>query len=66
MEPALNRVKEFKATFGIKEKANGEIHIDFEKLVENIGMEGAFELRQIIDERYHISGKPGEKPHLRV
>jgi hypothetical protein len=51
-EPALERVKAFKANFGVKERANGEIDIDFVKLVQNLGRENAMELRRIIDEYY--------------
>lgn len=51
-EPALQRVRDFKANFGIKERDNGEIDIDFEKLVENLGEEGAFALRDVINEQY--------------
>ena len=51
-EPALERVKAFKANFGVKERANGEIDIDFVKLVKNLGRENAMELRRIIDEYY--------------
>jgi len=49
---AVERVKIFKANFGVKERANGEIEIDFDKFVENLGKESATELRKIIDERY--------------
>lgn len=52
--PALDRVKEFKASFGVKEKSTGEIEIDFVKLVQNIGYEASLELKQIIDEEYEI------------
>ena len=51
-EQAIERVKTFKANFGVKERANGEIDIDFAKLVQNLGRENAMELRRIIDERY--------------
>lgn len=49
---AVERVKIFKANFGIKERDNGEIDIDFDKFVENLGKESAMELRNIIDEHY--------------
>ena len=51
-EQAIERIKTFKANFGVKERANGEIDIDFAKLVQNLGRENAMELRRIIDERY--------------
>lgn len=65
-KPALDRIKEFKTNFGIKERADGQIDIDFEKLVERLGRSGALELRALIDERYQITGKAGEKPHVRL
>ena len=51
-EPALERVKNFKANFGVKERANGEIDIDFVKFAERLGRESALELRRVIDEQY--------------
>lgn len=65
-EMAVGRVKQFKGNFGVRERSNGEIIVDFDKLVERIGIEGALELRKIIDERYQISGEPGKKPHMRL
>ena len=64
--PALERIKQFKANFGVTERSDGRIDIDFDKFAERIGIEGALELRRIIDEKYGITGKPGEKPHVRV
>ncbi len=64
--PAIERVKEFKANFGVRERGNGEIVIDYEKFVERLGLEGALELRKVIDELYNVTGGPGEKPHLRL
>jgi hypothetical protein len=64
--PAIDRVKQFKANFGVKERSDGQIDVDFEKFAEAIGIEGALELRKVIDEKYGISGEPGEKPHVRV
>lgn len=66
MRPALEKVKDFKANFGVKEKDNGDLVIDFDKFAERLGIEGALELRSIIDEKYNISGKAGEKPHIKV
>lgn len=51
-EPALERVKNFKANFGIKERDNGEITIDFPKFVKNLGEANAMELRKVINEVY--------------
>ena len=66
MQPALERVKDFKKNFGVKEKSDGEIVIDFDKLVGRLGLESALELRSIIDEKYQISGAAGEKPRVRL
>ena len=66
VKPALERVKDFKVNFGIRERDNGEIIIDFEKFVERLGAGSALELRKVIDEIYNISGSPGEKPRLKV
>lgn len=51
-EPALDRVKQFKANFGIKERDNGEISIDFTKFANRLGKEQATELKRVIDEVY--------------
>lgn len=51
-KPALERVKNFKKNFGIKEKDTGEIVIDYEKFAENLGEVNALELRDIITEMY--------------
>ena len=53
-EQAIGRVKEFKTNFGIREKNNGEIDIDFDSFVENLGIENSLELRKIIDEKYVV------------
>lgn len=49
---AIDRVTAFKANFGIKERSNGEIVIDYVKFVENLGEENAKELAKIIAERF--------------
>ena len=51
-KPALDRVKKFKANFGIRERESGEIDIDFVKFVENLGKENSLELKKIIEETY--------------
>jgi len=63
---AIDRVKEFKTNFGIREKQGGDIDIDFEKFASNLGIEGALELRKVIDEQYNVSGVAGEKPRLKL
>lgn len=57
-EPAIERVKNFKANFGVREKSNGEIVIDFPKFVERLGPEAAAQLKSVIDEQYGKSEKP--------
>lgn len=64
--PALERVKLFKSNFGLKERASGEIVIDYDKFLEALGPEGFLELRRVGDEKYGVKGKAGEKPHMRV
>lgn len=49
---AIERIKDFKSNFGIRERGNGEIVIDFPKFVERLGPDGAAELRKVIDEKY--------------
>jgi len=65
-EPVVDRVQRFKTNFGVKEASNGEISIDYVKLVTNLGMDGAMELRKVIDETYHVKGDAGEKPHIKL
>ena len=49
---AIERIKDFKANFGIRERNNGEIVIDFSKFVERLGPENSAELRKVINEQY--------------
>lgn len=65
-KPALERVKQFKANFGVKERSDGSLVVNYQRLVEALGIEGAFELRRVIDETYQISGAPGEKPKVKL
>ena len=48
---AIDRIKIFKTNFGIREKSNGEIEIDFDKFINNLGAESVLELKKIIDEK---------------
>lgn len=64
-EPALDRVKQFKTNFGVREKSDGTIEVNFDVFVERLGEEAALELRTIIDEKYSINGVAGEKSHIR-
>lgn len=49
---AVERVKNFKQNFGVRERSNGEIVVDFPRFVERLGKEAATELRRVIDEKY--------------
>jgi len=49
-----------------KERSDGSFDIDFDALVEKLGIESALVLRRIIDERYGISGEAGQKPRIRL
>ena len=51
---AIERVKEFKTNFGIREKQGGVIEINIDKFVENIGPASSLELRKIINEKYPV------------
>ena len=66
VEPLKVRVQQFKDNFGIREKADGSIDIDFEKMVARLGPVACLELRAVIDEVHGISGVAGEKPKIRV
>ncbi len=67
IEPVKIKVQHFKESWGIKESnQDGSYKINFDKFAENLGMEQALELRAIIDEKYGISGAPGEKPKVRM
>lgn len=65
-EAAISRVQEFKANFGVRDKSDGSIEIDWEKFVDRLGLENALVLRGEIDQRWGVSGNPGEKPKVRV
>ena|SRR3990172_8982406 len=63
---AIERIKDFKANFGVKERSNGEIVIDYVKFVERLGSEGAADLRKIINDTYgqevvNVTSKPKRK-----
>ena len=60
------KVRSVCETLGAKEKRDGRFDIDYEAFVERLGMEGALEVRAIIDEKFGISGEPGEKPRVRM
>ncbi len=60
------RIRETCETLGAKVKADGSIDIDFDAFVDRLGPENALQVRAIIDEKYGISGAPGEKPRMKV
>jgi len=51
-QPAIEKIQQFKANFGVRERSNGDIDIDFDKFVKNLGREGAMELKAIIETQY--------------
>lgn len=63
---AIDRVRQFKANFGIRERSNGDLVIDYQKFVKALGLEAALELRKEIDLAYRITGEAGEKPRVRA
>lgn len=65
-EPAIERVQQFKAAFGLRDRSDGSIVIDYERFVEALGPDGCLELRAEIDKRWLISGEPGKKPRIVV
>lgn len=65
-EPALERIKEFKKNFGVREASDGRLLVDYDRFADAIGPDGALELRAIIDQKFSIAGAPGTKPRIRV
>jgi hypothetical protein len=51
----IERYQNFKANFGVKEKSDGSIVIDYDKFVERLGVDGCLELRKIIDEKHGLA-----------
>jgi len=66
MGAAIERVKEFKKTAGIREKQDGSLEIDFDKFVTKLGAESCLELRKVIDDVYKVSGVAGAKPRMKL
>lgn len=65
-DQAIERIQQFKANFGVREKSDGSIEINFDKFAQALGIDNALALRAVIDETYNISGVAGEKPRVRV
>lgn len=51
-DAALNRIRDFKTNFGLRELDTGQIVIEYDKFVASLGKDNALELRVIIDEQY--------------
>ena len=66
IEPLRNKCREIKESLCARELSDGSFEIDYSKLVKRLGIEGALELRMVIDQTYSISGEPGEKPKVRL
>ena len=64
--PLKDKVRAVMDTLGARELSDGSFDIDYEKLVERLGLDGALVLRKVIDERYGISGAAGDKPRVKV
>lgn len=62
----VDRYRDFKTNFGIREKQGGVIQIDYEKFVDALGLEGCLELVKVIYEIHKLKGGPGEKPRMKV
>lgn len=60
------KIRSVMETLGARERGDGSFDIDYEKFVAKLGIEGALEVRRVIDEQYAISGAPGEKPRIKV
>lgn len=50
----IERIREFKQSFGVKEKSSGEIEIDFDKFIEALGSDNSLALKQIIEQTYGL------------
>ena len=66
MEPLKQKARTIKESLCARERTDGSFDIDFDRLVERLGVAACLELRGIIDARYGISGAPGKKPRVRV
>ena len=65
-EAAIARIREFKSNFGVRDRADGSIEIDYDKFVSHLGLDGWLQLRAVGDEKYRVSGQIGNKPRVRV
>ena len=66
MEPLKLKARAIKESLCAREQSDGTFSIDFDRLVERLGVGACLELRGIIDARYGISGAPGKKPRIKV
>lgn len=66
VERLKSEVRAIHEAFGSRKKSDGSYEIDYEAFVARLGVDGALEIRRIIDETYSMSGAPGEKPRMRV
>ncbi len=66
MERLKEKVRGLMETFGARERSDGTIDINFEKLVERLPVDQALELRATIDQTHQVSGAAGEKPRVSV
>ncbi len=61
-----DRVQQFKANFGVREKSDGSIDIDFEKMIDRLGSEASLELKSIIEDKYSVRPRRHLKPQIHM
>jgi hypothetical protein len=66
IDPLKEKIRAIKEMLCAREVSGGGIEIDFDALVDKLGLESCMELRKAIDERWRVSGEAGEKPRIRV
>lgn len=66
MERVKEDAKVVLQLFAARKRQNGSYDINFDKLVDQLGLEKSMELRAVIDQRWRVSGAPGEKPHIKL
>lgn len=61
-----DKIRGLKETFGARELSDGQLDINYEKLVGQLDIKSALELRTTIDNMHRISGPAGEKPRIKM
>ena len=60
------KIRRLKEIFGARELSDGQLDINYEKLVGQLDIKSALELRSTIDNMHRISGSAGEKPRIKI